>query len=106
MDTPSIRHLPCACTRRDFLFRAGAGFGGLALACLLAEESAESQSAIRNPESANPLAPRPPHFTPKAKSVIFLYMVGGPSHVETFDPKPELNRLHGEQMPESFGKLK
>src|SRR2546430_1514289 len=89
----SKQHLPCACSRRDFLYRAGAGFGSLALSCLLAQDAqANPQSAIRNPQSTNPLAPKQSHFTPKAKSVIFLFMVGGPSHVETFDPKPDLDR--------------
>jgi hypothetical protein len=53
----------------------------------------------------NPLAARPSHFPAKAKSVIFLMMAGGPSQMETFDPKPELNKLAGEKMPESFGKI-
>src|SRR5205085_9821687 len=52
---------------------------------------------------ANPLAPRPGHFKTKAKSVIFLFMEGGPSHLDTFDPKPELTRLHGQRLPASFG---
>src|SRR3989440_1067023 len=99
-------HLPCACTRRDFLFRAGSGLGGMALACLLAEDAAIA-SETRNTQDAaravNPLAPKRPHFRPKAKSVIFLFMVGGPSHVETFEPKPELQRMHGKQLPASFG---
>jgi hypothetical protein len=107
---PSRGHLPCACTRRDFLFRAGGGFGGLALAALLAQDEAGAdtrKSIVESRKSAvaNPLAAKPPHFKPKAKAVIFLYMVGGPSHVETFDPKPELDRLRGEQMPKSFGEI-
>ena len=91
-------HLPCACTRRDFLFRAGSGLGGLALACLLAEDAAiasETRNTQHATRATNPLAAKQPHFRPKAKSVIFLFMVGGPSHVETFDPKPELQRMHG-----------
>src|SRR5205823_1163037 len=58
------------------------------------------------PGSSDPLAPRKPHFEAKAKRVIFLFMSGGPSHVDTFDPKPELTRLHGEKLPESFGPVK
>src|SRR5437764_14873888 len=100
-------HLPCACTRRDFLFNAGAGFGSLALACLLAQETgANPQSAIRNPYLVNPLAPKEPHFKPRATSVIFLFMVGGPSHVETFDPKPQLDKMSGQPLPPSFGVIK
>src|SRR5687767_10233417 len=97
-------HLPCACTRRDFLFRAGAGLGGLALSTLLAQESALAEnrkSKIENRKSVNPLASRNPHFEPKAKAVIFLFMVGGPSQMETFDPKPDLDRMSGQQMAPS-----
>ncbi|MCA9147089.1 MAG: DUF1501 domain-containing protein, partial [Planctomycetales bacterium] len=55
----------------------------------------------------NPLAPKPPHFNgAKAKSVIFLFMAGGPSHIETFDPKPLLNELNGQRRPSSFGDAK
>jgi len=95
----SSSHIPWATTRRDFLLRAGNGFGGLALAALMARDAAAGPDK-------NPLAPRPPHFAAKAKSVIFLFMVGGPSHIETFDPKPELQRLHGQQLPPSFGEIK
>jgi hypothetical protein len=54
----------------------------------------------------DPLAPKEPHFEPTAKRVIFLFMSGGPSHVDTFDPKPELTRLHGQKLPASFGMVK
>ena len=53
----------------------------------------------------NPLAAKPPHFAPKAKSVIFLFMVGGPSQVDTFDPKPALEKYDGQPLPESYGKI-
>jgi hypothetical protein len=98
-------HLPAARTRRDFLVRAGNGFGALALSCLLEREAAASEQKNR-PAMVNPLAPKAPHFEPKAKAVIFLFMVGGPSHIETFDPKPALDRWHGQQMPPSFGEIK
>ena len=52
--------------------------------------------------AADPLAPRPPHFAAKAKSVIFLFMAGGPSQLELFDPKPKLQELDGQVIPESF----
>jgi hypothetical protein len=89
--------------RRDFLCQAGAGFGSIALTALLAEDGL---LAAENATPADPLAPREPHFGPKAKRVIFLFMSGGPSHLETFDPKPDLQRLHGEKLPESFGAVK
>jgi hypothetical protein len=79
-------------TRRDMLATCANGFGGLALASLLAEPAFGAAPAEN---SKNPLAPRPPHFKPKAKSVIFLFMDGGPSQIDTFDPKPRLAREHG-----------
>lgn len=75
-------------SRRDMLRTCGAGFGGLALASLLAETA-----------EANPLAERSPHFAPCAKQIIFLFMHGGPSQVDTFDYKPLLERDHGKPLP-------
>jgi hypothetical protein len=102
--------IPLAATRRDFLCRAANGFGSLALASLLARDGRAHSflaPAERAPEkAANPLAPKPPHFAAKAKAVIFLFMVGGPSHIETFDPKPALDKLHGQKLPPSFGEIK
>lgn len=97
-------HLTRALTRRDLLFRAAGGFGGLALTSMLAQDGVLAAEAPR--KLLNPLAPKQPHFQPKAKAVIFLFMVGGPSHIETFDPKPELDRLDGQQLPKSFGEIK
>jgi hypothetical protein len=71
----------------------------LALASLLHEEQVRAATA-------HSLAARPPHFPAKAKSVIFLFMAGGPSHVETFDPKPLLNELDGQPRPKEFGEAK
>ena len=88
-------HFPVAETRRDFLRHAGGGFGALALAYMLQQEADAA-------EAKNPLEPKSPHF-PKAKRVIYLFMHGGPSHLETFDPKPELQRLAGQPLPASFG---
>tara|TARA_B100001123_G_scaffold428438_1_gene545448 strand:- start:4706 stop:6151 length:1446 start_codon:yes stop_codon:yes gene_type:complete len=85
-------------TRREFIRDAFCGFGGLAFASMLHAEE--------NRYAKNPLAVRIPHFTPKAKSVIFLFMSGGPSQMETFDPKPLLNELHGQKKPEIFGEAK
>ena len=81
-------------TRRDFLRQAGAGFGTLALTHLL-----QSQ-----PVAAAPVFPLPQR-APKARSVIFLFMEGGPSQIDLFDPKPELNRLAGKQIPDSFKRV-
>src|SRR5438067_537487 len=92
--------------RRQFLRTAGGGFGAVALAALLAEEGLAEDGRDEPGRSPDPLAPRKPHFEPTAKRVIFLFMSGGPSHVDTFDPKPELTRLHGEKLPSSFGPVK
>lgn len=81
-------------TRRHWLAHAGLGFGAWALLDLAGREA-----------RANPLAPRPPHRPARAKAVIFLMMAGGPSQMETFDPKPELDRLHGQLLPASFGTI-
>jgi hypothetical protein len=89
--------------RRNFLRDAGCGFGAIALAAMLADEGV---LAADEAPSADPLAPKKPHFEPTAKRVIFLFMSGGPSHVDTYDPKPELTRLHGEILPASFGPVK
>jgi hypothetical protein len=75
-------------TRREMLARSGAGFGMLGLSSVLAQEAAADLST-------NPMSPKQPHFEPKAKHVIFLFMNGGPSHVDTFDPKPELKKQEG-----------
>jgi hypothetical protein len=80
-------------TRREFLRTSTMGLGGMALASLLNEGNAQD---------ANPLRPRSGHFPAKAKAVIFLFMAGGPSHLELFDPKPTLQRLDGQTVPESF----
>ena len=88
--------------RRQFLSDAALGFGSLAFAALGAGES----TAARPSRGVNPLAPRDPHFDPAATSVIFLFMAGGPSQIETFDPKPLLNELHGKPVPESLGPIK
>lgn len=99
MTSRSTPHIPPLMTRRDLLCRAGGGFGALALAALLAQEE-----ALAGPRAGGDLPL--PAAASRAKAVIFLYMVGGPSHVETFDPKPDLQRLHGQQLPSSFGEIK
>ncbi len=84
-------------TRRDFLWRAGGGFGSLALTALLAEDGFFNSSA--RAATGDSLAPRLPHRSATAKAIICLFMYGGVSHLETFDPKPELNRRSGQAMP-------
>ena len=79
-------------TRRDALNRLGMGFGALGMSQLLASPKDDSVT----------MGPRPPHFAPTAKHVIYLFLNGGPSHVDTFDPKPELTRLHGKAVPDEF----
>src|SRR5437762_8589406 len=93
---PLFRHHELLYTRRDFLSRAGAGFGALALAYLLEHDRLQASPAEA---PTNPLSAKPPHFAAKAKAVIFLFMEGGPSHLDTFDPKPELMRRHGQRLP-------
>jgi hypothetical protein len=91
--------MTCQRTRREFLWEAGAGFTGLALTGLL------SLDGYFNRACANPLAPKQPHFSGRAKSVIFLFMYGGPSHVDTFDYKPKLYELDGKTIPiKTFGR--
>lgn len=82
----------CGRTRREFIWQSGAGFGGCALAGMLPDQFFRSGQDVPQDEPTwrNPLAPKPPHFTPKAKSVIFLFMYGGPSHIDTFDYKPNM----------------
>jgi hypothetical protein len=83
-------------SRRRFLNWAGAGLGTIALADLLARDG---YAAVKNP-----LAPRQPHFPGKAKRVIFMFMEGGPSQMDLFDPKPELQKWHGQSLPPSMTK--
>src|SRR5436190_3541426 len=97
---PRIPHIEPLYTRRDFLMRGGAGFGALDLTYLMTADKLLGANS-----SKNPLAAKPGHFPAKAKSVIFLFMEGGPSHLDTFDPKPKLNELAGQRIPESFGKV-
>jgi hypothetical protein len=91
-------------TRRDFLVSAARGVGGLALASLLGADGLLAADKKRTSVVPNPLAPRPPHFPAKAKQCIFIYMEGGVSQLDLFDPKPKLNELNGQKMPESLTK--
>src|SRR6185369_10951225 len=82
---------PCGRSRREFLWEVGGGFAGLALLDLLARDGffASAQAPVAH-APGSPLAPRQPHFRTPAKHAIFLFMNGGPSQVDTFDPKPAL----------------
>src|SRR5262249_10104356 len=82
-------------SRREMLCHAGLGFGAWALLDLMTREAAAAD---------NPLAPKRPPLPARAKHVIFLFMQGGPSHLDTFDPKPLLNRHQGEPLPPSLTK--
>jgi hypothetical protein len=91
-------------TRRDFLMRTGAGFGALAFNALSLMNAQGGAVELRKIDPLNPFAPRRPDFAPRARSVIFLFMVGGPSHVDLFDHKPLLQKLNGQPVPESIRK--
>src|SRR2546423_637620 len=84
-----------AICRRELLRRSGMGFGALGLAHLLSANGDLRAASV----ATSPLAPRQPHFPGKAKRVIHLFMNGGPSHVDTFDPKPALARYAGQPLP-------
>ena len=95
-------------TRRHFFRDCRVGLGAMALASLLNEDRAfGGEAAAVNPlthpaRRTDPLAPLPTHFAPRAKHVIFLFMAGGPSQIDLFDPKPKLQELHGQVIPESY----
>ncbi len=95
---------PIQNTRRQFLTSSASGLGAIALGSMLNADGVlgatpKSGSA---PQAINPLAPRDPHFAPKAKACIFIFMAGAPSQIDLFDPKPKLQELHGQPMPESM----
>jgi len=93
------RHVPLFGSRREFLTAAGGGFGALAFASML------QATDKANPDRKVGGGLVMPHHAAKAKAVIFLFMEGGPSHVDLFDPKPELTKQHGNPLPASFGKV-
>lgn len=103
MPRPLSPRFPCGRTRREFLWEMGAGFAGVALTSLLAQEgffAANTARAAALPATpSHPLAPRPPHFKTPVRSVIFLTMNGGPSQVDTFDYKPALAKYAGQSLP-------
>lgn len=85
-------------SRRDMLLRSGMGFGALGLSALLSDAGLRAEEKP-SPTGITPLAPREPHFPPKAKRVIHIFANGGPSHVDTFDPKPSLAKYAGKPLP-------
>jgi hypothetical protein len=87
-------------TRREFLCRCGMGMGAVGLANLIGDVLSGSAQAATSVNS--PLAPKSPHFPAKAKRVIHLFMNGGPSHVDTFDPKPLLAKYAGQELPNAL----
>src|ERR1017187_2452473 len=95
-DSPGCCHVRPAVTRRDVLVRAAHGFGSIALASLMPPSAGAAQRV-------NALGAKPPHLKPRAKSVIFLFMVGAPSHIDTFDPKPALEKYDSQLLPASYG---
>jgi hypothetical protein len=103
MKPPAQSHSQCAGTRREFLWQAGAGFTGLALSALLDGDGFFGRPAVAATlPAANPLAPRPQHLPAKAKACIFLFMFGGPSQIDLFDYKPELQKRDGQSIDNEF----
>lgn len=88
-------------SRRHWLYSAGYGIGLAALRYLLASEAAANESGMQD---RDPLAPKKPHFTPRATACIFIFLEGAPSQLDLFDPKPKLSQLHGQPLPESLTK--
>lgn len=99
MMDPRCHRYDAFTSRRDFLLRGAGGFGALALSGML-QSNPLLAAAARGSEMGSPA----PHFPPRAKRVIFLFMEGGPSHLDLFDPKPKLNELAGQRLPDSFNR--
>lgn len=95
-----MHNQPPILSRRELLSRSGMGFGAMALQHLLSDSAAAAQpSPQSSPSGVNPLLPRQPHFPATAKRVIHIFANGGPSHLDTFDPKPALTKYNGQPMP-------
>jgi hypothetical protein len=91
--------------RRDFLVSNASGLGLVGLGAMLTQDGMlcpRPVMAAESVDSINPLAPKAPHFAPKAKSCIFIFLEGAPSQIDLFDPKPKLNEMHGQKLPESM----
>lgn len=100
-----VPHHELLTNRRDFLRKGGAGFGALALSYLLGQDGVNTAFGEEGGAAGNPLSAKVADRIGKAKSVIFLFMEGGPSHIDLFDPKPLLRQLQGQQLPASFGSV-
>lgn len=88
-------------SRREMLLSGGAGFGAVALSGIMGDKISASETS----PAPSPLSAKLTHHAARAKSVIFLFMEGGPSHLDTFDPKPDLEKLAGKPLPDSFGRV-
>jgi len=93
-------------SRREFLNTTASGLGMMALGAMLSGDGVLTSASAQTGDGAdvNPLAPKPPHFPAHAKSCIFIFMAGAPSQLDLFDPKPKLNELDGQKLPESMTK--
>lgn len=97
---PLLQH--ASRTRREFLTTTASGLGAMALGAMLSDDGLlRAEDAIDAP-AASPLEPKPPHFEPRAKACIFIFMAGAPSQLDLFTPKPKLNELHGQKLPQSI----
>ncbi|HCR28702.1 MAG TPA: DUF1501 domain-containing protein, partial [Opitutae bacterium] len=99
------KQLHSGLNRRQFLNNVGGGIGAIALAKILSEENLLASSGSHSKGGLDPLAVKEPHYQPKVKRVIYLFMHGGPSHVDLLDPKPDLIKYGGVPLPESFGSV-
>jgi hypothetical protein len=103
MTADPLQH--AAQSRRQFFTTAASGLGAAALSAALADEGPLAADRANAATTAvDPLLPKPSHFAPRAKACIFIFMEGAPSQVDLFDPKPKLNELHGQKLPESMTK--
>jgi len=106
-DDKKPRNSFCGRTRREFFWESGGAFTSVALAGLLGNPFFANQTVAADGTTsfANPVAPKPPHFAGKAKRVIFLFMYGGPSQIDTFDYKPNMYGMDGKIVPiKTFGR--
>src|SRR5262245_44329948 len=95
----------CRRTRREFLWQAGGGFAGLAITGMLARDGFAFDGTKRPTAFVNPMAPKPPMLPAKAKAVIFIFCYGGPSHIDTFDYKPNMVGMDNKVVPvKTFGR--
>src|SRR5438309_3203705 len=88
------RFIPQPLTRRQMLSRCANGFGAVALMALMSDKAFGGE--LKSASPSGPMSPKPTHFPPKCRNVIFLYMDGGPAQMDTFDPKPQLTKDHGQ----------